>query len=159
MQKHATTIIGVLAIVVIAVAVYRLVPHRPAVRHSANEIPASQWKDRGEKDPKSAIISASAAVRKGDAQTLVDFFTPELRKSWEFGAQDAMQKQNKTLAQLLSTHFPKTPGDAEIQIVKLQPLGDKWARAIIKVSAGGKPQTLTVVLRKIDGAWKIDDFQ
>jgi hypothetical protein len=28
-----------------------------------------------------------------------------------------------------------------------------------QITAGGKSQTLTVVLRKIDGEWKVDDFE
>ena len=157
MRKYSTTIIGVLAIIVIVVAAFRLMPHRPTLQSSV-DIPVSQWKYSGYQNPKSAILSMAAAIHKDDGQVLVDSLTPELRKGWEFNAQPAMQKNNKTLAQLISAHAPQA-ADATIHIVKQQVLSDRWARVIVKVSAGGKQQTLTVVLRKIDGEWKVDDFQ
>jgi hypothetical protein len=158
MKKYSTTIIGVLLIVIIVVAVFTLMPHHPKL-HSTGGIAVSQWKYSGYQDPKSAILSAAAAFRKNDGQVLVDALTPELRKEWEFNAQPAMQKNNKTLAQLIAARAPGAAADATIHIVKQQVLNDRWTLVVVKITAGDKSQTLTVVLRKIDGEWKVDDFE
>jgi hypothetical protein len=158
MKKYLSIVIGVLAIMIIIFAVSQLIPHHPKLP-STGDIPVSQWKYAGYQNPKSTILSAAAALRKDNGQVFVDSLTPELRRYFEFGWQPAMQKNNKTLAQLVSAHAPHVAADATIRIVKEHVLNDKWAYASVKISAGGKQQTFAVVLRKVDGEWKVDDFE
>jgi hypothetical protein len=89
----------------------------------------------------------------------VDSLTPEERKFWEFSVQGAMQKNHKTLAQLISADAPRVTADASMHIIKQHVLNDKWAYILVKVTEGDKHRTLTVVLRKIDGEWKMDEFE
>lgn len=158
MRKYSTTIIGVLAIIVIAVVVYKMMPHR-LPNHSANNIPVSECKYLGYQTPKSAIVSAAAAYRKDNGQAFVDSLSPEERKYFEFVWQRAMQKSNKTLAQLVFTRLPRVTADATIDIGKQKVLTDRWAVMTVKISAGGKHETFTVVLKKIDGEWKVDSIE
>ena len=157
MNKYLASIIALLAVVVIGGAAFMLIPRHP--KPHASGIPPSQWKLSGYENPKSTILSAAAAIRNDDGQAFVDALTPEFRKYFEFCMQPAMQKDNKTLAQLISARAPHVAPDATIHIIKQKVLSDRWAQAVVKISAGGKSQTLSVALRNIDGQWKVDSLQ
>lgn len=153
-KKIAIAVVAVIVIAAVAIFVIR----RP-VPLSRKEFSTSQWRFCGYHDPKSSILSASAALRDHDGQTLVDSMTPDLRIQLEFRAQTAMQKQNKTLAQLLSGYVHGSLNrNIEIHFVKQQIVDDTWALVVIKVIVEGKANTLSLTMRKINGEWKVDDI-
>jgi hypothetical protein len=156
MTMQRLGLMGALILVVAAATIF-------VVRHGSgaparNTFSKTEWKFHGYQDPKSTVLSVSAVALEGDGQAVIKSITPELRKRLEFDLGPTMREQGRTLAQLLASYAPRIFGqNTGIRFVEQKFLGDD--RALIKVHFDGGLGDHSLVLKKMNQEWKLDDFQ
>lgn len=163
--KAKTTIVVSVAVVLVAgtglqtlALIKKHLLQQQAAKHVV--VPGASWTNAGYVEPKSTLTTFLWAVSQSDGEAILNSFTPDGQQHWKENFAQQMQREGKSLDQILSQEAGKHFGmvlRSGFTIGGQTTLSD--GQVLVHLRVPGDPKGRAWWFKKINGEWKIDNFE
>jgi RNA polymerase sigma factor (sigma-70 family) len=123
-------------------------------------VPGRSWIDAGFAEPKSSLTTFLWAVSQNRGDAILNSFTPTGQQHWQQNFAERMQRERKSLAEILSQEAGRR---FSLVLNKGFTITDQTAVAndqvILRLDVPGDGKARAFWFKKIGGEWKIDNFE